>query len=87
MTETDTHIPALTCKELVELVTDYLEGSLPARDRLRFEDHLAVCDPCRVYVEQMRETVRLAGQVRERDIPPHARESLLATFRAWRQAS
>jgi anti-sigma factor RsiW len=49
----------LTCRELVELVTDYLEGALPAHERARFEAHLGECDACVAYVEQMRTTVRL----------------------------
>lgn len=78
----------ITCQELVELVTGYLEGALPARERERFEHHLALCPGCVIYVEQMRETVRLTGErPREETLPPELRESLLAEFRGWKQHS
>ena len=75
----------LSCKELVELVTDYLEGSLPVAERLRFEGHLAACPPCRGYLRQVRTTIRLLGGLKERAIPPRARDELLHAFRDWRQ--
>ena len=59
----------LTCKEIVEIVTDYLEDALSPEDRARFDQHLAVCDGCSFYVEQMRETIRLSGMVTEEQIP------------------
>jgi len=81
-----THDPErLTCQELVELVTHYFDGALPPDDRLRFEEHVAVCPPCRIHLHQMRETIRLLGTLREEDIPADARESLLAAFRDWKQ--
>ena len=55
----------LTCKEVVEIVTDYLEGALSPEDRERFDAHFAVCDGCTPYVEQMRETIRLTGMLTE----------------------
>ncbi len=73
----------LTCQELVELVTHYLEGALAAADRQRFEAHLAACDGCTRYLAQMRETIRLTGGLREADLPAEARERLLAAFRRW----
>ena len=54
----------LTCRDLVELVTDYLEGSLSRRDRARFDAHLAGCANCTEYVKQFRETIRLTGTLR-----------------------
>jgi predicted anti-sigma-YlaC factor YlaD len=75
----------LTCKELVEVVTDYLESRMPADERVRFEQHLVYCAPCRAYVEQMRETIRLTGTLREEDVPAEGRESLLRVFRDWKQ--
>jgi anti-sigma factor RsiW len=75
----------LTCKELVELVTDYLEGALSRRDRKRFEKHIAGCGNCTEYVAQFKETIRLTGMLREQDIPRHAAEELLAVFAAWRR--
>jgi anti-sigma factor RsiW len=76
--------PQMSCRELVTLVTEYLEGTLGARDRRRFEDHIRGCDGCTTYLEQMRETIRLAGTLSERDISPPAREELLAAFRDWK---
>jgi anti-sigma factor RsiW len=55
----------LTCRELVELVTDYLEGILPKYDRARFDAHIAGCVNCTRYVEQFRETIRLTGTLRD----------------------
>lgn len=73
----------MQCRELVELVTAYLDGSLSRRDRRRFEAHIGGCDHCTTYVRQMRETIRLTGRLTERDIPPLARDELLAVFRGW----
>jgi anti-sigma factor RsiW len=73
------------CQELVELVTDYLEGRLTADDRRRFDEHLAACEPCTRYVEQFRITVRLVGRLREEDVEPAARDVLLEAFRDWRR--
>src|SRR5262249_12819719 len=74
----------MSCRELVKLITDYLEGDLPRRDRRRFEHHIRGCDGCTTYLEQMREPIRLAGVLREDDLPAAAREELLAVFRDWR---
>ncbi len=76
----------LTCKELVELVTDYLEGALAPGERRLFESHLADCPGCATYLEQVHEAIRLAGTLREADIPREAQEALLLAFRAWRSA-
>jgi anti-sigma factor RsiW len=76
--------PELSCRELVRLITDYLEGTLSVRDRRRFDRHLRGCDGCTTYVEQMRQTIRLAGTLTEQDISPAAREELLAAFRDWK---
>ena len=76
---------ALSCQELVELVTDYLEGSLSRRDRKRFEDHIDGCVNCRTYLAQFRETIRLTGRLREQDVPPGAAEELLGLFSAWKR--
>ena len=77
----------LTCQELVELVTDYLEGALSRADRQRFEQHLDVCPGCVTFVEQIRETVRLTGRLRGDDLAPAARDALLAQFRNWKETS
>jgi anti-sigma factor RsiW len=74
----------LTCRELVELVTEYLEGTLSRRDRARFEAHLGACTNCTQYVAQFRETVRLTGTLDESDVSPEAVEALLAQFAEWK---
>jgi anti-sigma factor RsiW len=75
----------ITCKELVELVTGYFEGALPAAERERFEAHIADCDACRAYVEQMRGTIEGAGRIDEETLDPSARDALLETFRDWKR--
>jgi len=75
--------PQLACREMVELVTDYLEGALPGRDARRFEEHLSGCPGCREYLEQIRTTVRLTGTLREESVPDDIREHLLHAFRDW----
>jgi anti-sigma factor RsiW len=77
----------LTCKELVELVTDYLDGSLSRRERKAFEKHIDGCTNCRRYVAQFKETIRLTGTLREQDIPAEAAEELLALFKGWKRES
>jgi anti-sigma factor RsiW len=76
----------LTCRELVELVTDYLEGALPPRERIRFEAHLALCPGCITYLDQMRTTVALVGKLAEQEIPPDAERAFLAAFREWKSS-
>jgi anti-sigma factor RsiW len=75
----------ITCRELVELVTDYLEGALDRRDRRRFERHIAGCDGCVAYLDQMRQTVAACGHLDEQSLDPAAREELLSVFRNWRR--
>jgi predicted anti-sigma-YlaC factor YlaD len=75
-----------TCKELVELVTDYFEGALSPEDQGRFEEHLVECSWCGTYLEQMRETIATTGALREEDIEPAYRDRLLETFRSLRSA-
>jgi anti-sigma factor RsiW len=75
----------LTCPDLVELITDYLEGALPAADRARFEEHLARCQGCTRYVEQMQLAIRLTGRLTEDQIAPEARQELLDLFQDWKK--
>jgi predicted anti-sigma-YlaC factor YlaD len=75
----------MTCKELVELVTDYLEGKLSPVERSRFEEHLAVCAACETYLEQMGQVIRTLGQLKEESIPPKAKQELLQAFRSWKR--
>jgi anti-sigma factor RsiW len=74
----------LTCKEIVELVTDYLDGALPADSRRRFDEHLASCPFCQIYLDQMRQTIRAVGHLPIESLSPEALETLLAHFRRWR---
>lgn len=76
----------MACQELVEVITDYLEGTLPASDRVRFDAHLTTCSACREYVEQIRAVIRLSGGLTVQTIEPATRESLLRAFRRWRDA-
>ena len=76
--------PDLTCRELVRLVTDYLEGALSATDVDRFDAHLAKCDGCTTYLAQVRETIHVTGALTEESLAPEARDELLAAFRTWK---
>lgn len=75
----------MSCKELVQVINDYLEGVLPSADRQRFEEHLAICPGCQTYLDQMRQTVRTVGRLREDSIPSDVRNVLLETFRGWKK--
>ena len=74
----------LTCREMVELVTDYLEDALPAADRARFELHLGGCEGCGNHLEQMRTTIRVTGTLDEDAFPAGQLDGLIAAFRGWR---
>ncbi len=74
----------LNCLELVELVTAYLEGDLSSGERRRFDAHLAACDGCTAYVEQMRRTIELSGMLRTDDVSREAERTLLRAFRNWK---
>ena len=76
---------AITCQELVELVTDYLEGGLSPEDRARIEAHLPRCRGCADYLEQMRATIRATGHLREESLDPFTRDQLLALFADWKR--
>ena len=73
----------LTCQELVEIVSDYLDGALPEADRERFDAHLETCEGCRRYLDQMRTTIHVAGTLSEEDLDPGVRDQLLQLFREW----
>jgi anti-sigma factor RsiW len=73
----------LTCIELDELVTDYLEGNLDADERARVERHLAGCDACTAYIDQMRVTIAVVGRVDVDDIPDAMKAELMHAFRDW----
>lgn len=75
---------SFSCRQVVELVTDYLDRGLAADQRLAFERHVAVCPPCRGYLSQLRLITRTAGTLTEEDVPDHLRESILAAFKDWK---
>jgi anti-sigma factor RsiW len=75
----------VSCKELVEIITGYLEGSLPVVERARFEAHLETCQGCRTYLEQMRQTIAVLGELKEETLDPQSRDDLLRLFSSWRE--
>jgi anti-sigma factor RsiW len=74
----------LVCQEMVELITDYLEGALTRSQRKRFEAHLAGCEHCTEYLRQMRVTIQLTGQLLAEDLTPAMRDQFTEIFRRWR---
>jgi anti-sigma factor RsiW len=82
MTDTE----AFSCQELVELVTDYLEGALSTADARRFEEHINGCDGCTEYLEQFKRTIELTGTLTPDDLTPSAESALLDVFRSWNSA-
>ena len=76
----------VSCQEVVELVTDYLEGSLTPHEAALFEQHLNFCDGCVWYMDELRLTIATAARLREEDVPPDARAQLLTAFRDWKHS-
>jgi anti-sigma factor RsiW len=76
----------MACAELVEVITEYLEGTLGDQDRRRFEAHLAVCPYCLDYLDQMREVIDAMGTLEVETLSPRRQEELLAAFRGWRES-
>ena len=74
----------LSCRELVELVTDYLEDALSSEDRARFEAHIAACEHCTAYLEQMRVTLAVVGQIDPGELSGEMERELLDAFRTWK---
>lgn len=74
----------LVCQEVVELVTDYLEGALSRSDRRRFEAHLADCPHCTEYLAQMQATIRLTGRLEPEDLTAEMQDDLGELYRRWR---
>lgn len=75
---------ALTCQELVELATDYLEHALDASVRVRFEQHLAECSGCRTHLEHLQRTISAVGQL-STPLSDETRTALLSLFRDWKR--
>ncbi len=76
----------IVCREVVELITDYIEGALPRAERRSLEAHLRGCEHCSEYLRQMRITIELTGRLRTEDLTPHMRSELGALYRRWRAA-
>jgi anti-sigma factor RsiW len=77
----------LVCQQAVELVTDYIESSMSRADRRRFEAHLSSCPNCTAYLDQMRSTIQLTGQLRSEELPSEVREELIGLYSQWRSGS
>lgn len=75
----------MDCNELVEVITDYLEGELAPTDHARFEQHLRECPYCVTYLEQMRSTLSALGRIPVETVSDAARERLLSAFRDWKK--
>ena len=76
----------VTCQQVVELVSAYLDQALPPEEASLFEQHVNFCDGCDWYVDQMRSTVQTVGRITEQDVPDDTREKLLAAFRDWNRS-
>lgn len=81
---TELRAPRLTCREVVELLSDYLEGALDPHARARVDEHLEMCPECTAYLAQLRATVVALGRLREEDVPAPILARLVAAFRGWR---
>ena len=79
-------VEPISCQEVVELVTDYLDGAMSPADVARFDHHLSLCEGCVFYVEQIRMTIAAVGEAGEEDVPPEVREDLVAAFRDFKRA-
>ena len=74
----------MNCRQVVELMTDYLEGALSAVERARFEDHIAGCDGCRAYLAQLTTTRKVLRKLADEPIPPALQAELMKAFKDWR---
>ena len=77
----------LACRELVELLTEFLDGALDERTRTQVEQHLVLCPGCTEYLRQFRATIGATRKLAEQDLPERVKESLLDAFRHWRHGS
>mgnify|MGYP001159347094 CR=1 FL=1 len=75
----------LTCREVTEVVTDYLEGRQSLMQRLRFQMHLGMCRHCRAYLKQMKSTIDTLGTLPGESIPPEMSQQVLERFRTWKK--
>ncbi|HEX7264237.1 MAG TPA: zf-HC2 domain-containing protein [Candidatus Dormibacteraeota bacterium] len=74
----------MTCREVVELMTDYLDGVLSAADRAKFEQHMTGCDGCSTYLDQLRTARMLMGKVAYEPVPAPLKAELMNAFRSWK---
>ena len=79
-------VEPISCQEVVELVTDYLDGAMSPADVARFDHHLSLCDGCVFYVEQIRMTIEAVGRIGAEDVPPEIRDGLVAAFRDFKRS-
>ncbi|MBL0215396.1 MAG: zf-HC2 domain-containing protein [Myxococcales bacterium] len=77
----------LTCRQLTELVTDHLEGTMSLGNRLRFQMHLGMCKHCRAYLRQMKMTIETLGHLPTEPMPEGIRTELLQRFKGWNRDS
>jgi anti-sigma factor RsiW len=75
---------SISCQEVVEVITDYLEGRLAPEEVASFEAHLAICDGCQWYLDQIRITIDTVGRIEDADVPDELRGTVLAAFRKRR---
>jgi hypothetical protein len=80
-------VEPISCQEVVELVTDYLEGAMTPEDVTRFDHHLSLCEGCVFYVDQIRMTIAAVGRIGEQDVPPEVRDDLVAAFRDFKRTA
>jgi anti-sigma factor RsiW len=73
----------IVCRDLIELITAYLDGALDPETTAAMDAHLSLCDGCSRVLEQFRATIRMAGMLRDDDIASGQRELLRETFRDW----
>jgi anti-sigma factor RsiW len=76
----------MSCQEVVELVSGYVEQELPAEEATLFEQHINFCDGCDWYLDQMRKTISATGRITEEEVPPETRDKLLSAFREWKRS-
>ena len=76
----------LSCKDITELVTDYLEDRMSFMDKMRFQLHLGMCKHCRNYLKQMRQTIDTISELKEEDVPEHVMEELMERFNDWKKS-
>ena len=79
-------VEPISCQEVVELVTDYLDGAMSPADVARFDHHLSLCEGCVFYVDQIRMTIAAVRRIGEEDVPPEVRDDLVAAFRDFKRA-